>query len=240
MEKTELLYTINTCFNFYKLGKKCWSNSPDYQESKISIIELMKFLQIRLIAVDKDHVAVSSGRALAIYAMQTIKNSNDTSCTVVSSFTCDSEKLAIYEGILIVLTTVAVELRSIQDNGVILQTLSALPEEGEPITLELSQRYLTVGSLNGFLRVWEMSSDCDETTAKPCARVAALPDLLDDFAEIIEARCNSDCRFVSITIATSNLMPSSILYVWQVDNDRLDSLDFAALHFEASSYQGNR
>ena len=49
---------------------------------------------------------------------------------------------------------------------------------------------------------------------------------ISDFAEIIEARCNSDCRCVSITVAMANLMPSSILYIWDIESDQIYEFDF--------------
>lgn len=115
-----------------------------------------------------------------------------------------------------------IQLRSVED-GTIIQTLPTLPEEGEPITMELTGNYLTVASLNGVLKIWDLS----KREAKLHTRAMATYEAINDFAEIIEARCNSNCKYVSITVAMANLMPSSILYVWDIESDQIHEFDFA-------------
>ncbi|XP_046604167.1 intraflagellar transport protein 140 homolog [Neodiprion virginianus] len=175
-------------------------------------------LQVQVVAVNKDYVAVSSGRQIAVYKLS---RENSISTTLVGSFNCDTEKILIYESTLIVLTPLVIQLRSIE--GSLTQTLPASPEEGEPITMELTSRYLTVASLNGILKIWDVS----KREAKLYTRAKAVFEAIDDFAEIIEARCNSDCRCVSITVAMANLMPSSIFYVWDIESDQIYEYNFA-------------
>lgn len=83
-------------------------------------------------------------------------------------------------------------------------------------------QYLTVASLNGILKIWDLGKH----EAKLHTRAMATYEAISDFAEIIEARCNSDCRCVSITVAMANLMPSSILYVWDIESDQVHEFDF--------------
>lgn len=170
-------------------------------------------IQVQLVAVNKDYIAVSSGRQVIVYKI------NDT--LIIASFSCDVEKILIYEATLIVLTPTIIQLRSI--DGTIIQTLPTMPDEGEPITMELTGQYLTVASLNGILKIW----DIGKREAKLHTRSIATYEVINDFAEIIEARCNSDCRFVSITVAMTNLMPSSILFIWDIESDQIHEFDFA-------------
>lgn len=176
-------------------------------------------VQVLVVAVSKDYIAVSSGRSIAIYK---ITGENLSSTALLSNFTCDTEKLLIHENTLIVLTPQVIQLRSIEEGSVV-QSLPTLPEEGEPICMELSGHYLTVASLNGILKIWDLG----KREAKLYTRAMATYEAISDFAEIIEARCNSDCRFVSITVAMANLMPSSILYVWDIESDQIHEFDFA-------------
>lgn len=88
--------------------------------------------------------------------------------------------------------------------------------------MDLTGPYLTVATLNGILKVWDLSKREGKLHTKPISAV----DVIDDFAEIIEAKCNSNCSFISITVAMANLMPSSVLYVWDVENDRVHEFDF--------------
>ncbi|XP_034180473.1 intraflagellar transport protein 140 homolog isoform X3 [Osmia lignaria lignaria] len=175
-------------------------------------------IQVQLVAINKEYIAVSSGRQMVIYRMH---RDSSVNTTLVTSFHCDTEKLLMYDHTLIVLTPLVIQLRSME--GTVLQTLPTLPEEGEPITMDLTGQYLTVASLNGILKIWDLS----KREAKLHTRAMATYEAINDFAEIIEARCNMDCRLVSITVAMTNLMPSSILYVWDIESDQIHEFDFA-------------
>ncbi|KAG5330577.1 IF140 protein, partial [Acromyrmex charruanus] len=174
-------------------------------------------IQVQIIAVSREYIVVSSGRQIVVNCINKGANLNTN---VLTTFNCDTEKILIYEHTLIVLTPTIIQLRSIE--GSIIQTLPTLPEEGEPITMELTGHYLTVASLNGILKIWNLSKH----EAKLHTRAMATYEAISDFAEIIEARCNSDCRCVSITVAMANLMPSSILYVWDIESDQIYEFDF--------------
>ncbi|XP_011298550.1 intraflagellar transport protein 140 homolog [Fopius arisanus] len=185
-------------------------------------------LQVQVLAVNRDFVAVSSCRQVAVYRINRDAKLNST---VVGSFSCDNEKILIYENTLVILTPTVIQLRSI--DGSLIQSLPTLPEEGEPITMELTDQYLTVASLNGILKIW----DIGKREAKLHTRAMTTYEVINDFAEIIEARCNSDCRCVSITVAMSNLLPSSILYIWDIEGDQIHEFDFAKLN-EAPDTEG--
>ncbi|PBC28358.1 intraflagellar transport protein 140 homolog [Apis cerana] len=175
-------------------------------------------IQVQFVAINKEYIAVASGRQVVIYRIH-IDTSFNT--TLIANFNCDTEKLLIYDHTLIILTPVVIQLRSME--GTLIQMLPTLPEEGEPITMDLTGQYLTVASLNGILKIWDLS----KREAKLHTRAMATYEAITDFAEIIEARCNADCRCVSITVAMTNLMPSSILYVWDIESDQIHEFDFA-------------
>jgi len=90
-------------------------------------------IQVQVIAVNKEYIAVSSGRQIVVHRINKNVNLNTN---VLASFSCDTEKMLIYEHTLIVLTPMNIQLRSIE--GSVIQTLPSLPEEGEPITMELT------------------------------------------------------------------------------------------------------
>ncbi|XP_012271619.1 intraflagellar transport protein 140 homolog [Orussus abietinus] len=172
-------------------------------------------LQVQLVAVNRDYVAVSSSRKVAVYRNSLLTFDH------LGTFDCDTEKILLFESTVILLTPNLVQLRSVE--GTIIQTLPMTPEEGEPINMELTGPYLTVSSLNGVLKIWNLSKREAKLYTRPMPAYKAIA----DFAEIIEARCNSDCRCVSVTVAMANLMPSSILYLWDIESDRIHEFDFA-------------
>lgn len=227
------LVAVNCLTNVYILHQQsmCAAYYEDTWASQIApkqiIIEsdnqkhiLKTELQVQILGINRDYVAVSSCRQIAVYK---ITRNGILNTVVVGSFSCDTEKILIYESVLIILTSIVVQLRSLE--GSIIQTLPTLPEEGEPITMELTGQYLTVGSLNGILKIW----DIGKREAKLHTRAMIVYEAINDFAEIIEAKCNADCRCVSITVASSNLLPSPILYVWDIEGDQILEFDFSNL-----------
>lgn len=90
-------------------------------------------IQVQTIAVTKEYIAVSSGRQVIVNRIN--KNTNFNT-TVLATFSCDTEKMLIHEHTLIILTPMTIQLRSVE--GSVIQTLPTLPEEGEPITMELT------------------------------------------------------------------------------------------------------
>ena len=115
-------------------------------------------------------------------------------------------------------------------------------EEGEPIGIELCGHFLTVATLLGWVKVWDLS----RREAKLHANPKYLNDVILDFGEIILARYDysensvlisqteyfygrSNCEGskVSITAAKSNLLPDGKLYLWATESDTLASFDFA-------------
>lgn len=92
-------------------------------------------IQVQAIAVTREYIAVSSGRQIIV---NRINKSTNLNTIVLATFSCDTEKMLIYEHTLIVLTPMIIQLRSVE--GSIIQTLPTLPEEGEPITMELTSK----------------------------------------------------------------------------------------------------
>jgi len=101
------------------------------------IYTLKMEIQIQVVAVSRKYIAVSSGRQIIVNCINKGTNLNTN---VLATFSCDTEKMLIYEHILIMLTPTIIQLRSIE--GSIIQTLPTLPEEGEPITMELTGKNL--------------------------------------------------------------------------------------------------
>lgn len=102
-------------------------------EADEQMFTLKTEIQVQAVAVTREYVAVSSGRQIIVNRIERGANLNTT---LLATFSCDTEKMLIYEHTLIVLTPITIQLRSIE--GTVIQTLPTLPEEGEPITMELT------------------------------------------------------------------------------------------------------
>lgn len=93
---------------------------------------------------------------------------------------------------------------------------------GKPIGANLSAHYLTIFTLNGFVKIYDVSRHEPKmiTIPKSCY------DLFTNFGEVIMAKCNANGTLVAITIAAESLVPDGKLYVWNIERDTVAHYDF--------------
>ncbi|KAK7788798.1 hypothetical protein R5R35_010909 [Gryllus longicercus] len=192
--------------------------------SKGCSCDLKTDIQISGVTVTATHLAVWSKKTLVIYQLNT-DYSGETSkitCKVVGSFSSEVEAAVLFEQSAIVLGEERVEVFSF--SGAVKQTLALAEAEGKPLGLQLCGSFLCVATTCGSLRVWDLS----RREAKPHTSTKNLEEDISDFGEIISACCNSKGTKVSITIAKSNFVPDTRLYLWDIETDTLSFFNFAS------------
>ena len=130
--------------------------------------------------------------------------------------------------------------------GTIKQSLSLAESEGAGIGLDIHSAFLVCATMNGYLRMWDLS----RRDAKPHSHPKHLPDQVDDdnndnndddnhnddddidqipdFGEVISAKCNRNATKVGILVAQSSLIPDPKFYVWDVETDTVHYFNFAS------------
>lgn len=93
---------------------------------------------------------------------------------------------------------------------------------GSPIGASMTGQYLTAFTLNGYIKVYDVSRH----EPKLLTPLKSGYDLFGNFGEIIMAKCNATATHVAITIATESLVPDGKLYVWDVERDIVGEYDF--------------
>lgn len=93
---------------------------------------------------------------------------------------------------------------------------------GNPIGASLKGQYLTVFTLNGFVKVYDVSRH----EPKLLTPSKSGYDLFGNFGEIIMAKCNATATHVAITIASESLVPDGKVYIWDVERDIVGEYDF--------------
>lgn len=93
---------------------------------------------------------------------------------------------------------------------------------GSPIGASLTGQNLTVFTLNGFVKVYDVSRH----EPKLLTPTKSGYDLFGNFGEIIMAKCNATASHVAITIATESLVPDGKVYIWDVERDIVGEYDF--------------
>lgn len=116
----------------------------------------------------------------------------------------------------------------------IINTQIRLLQKGKPIGADLSTHYLTVFTLNGFVKIFDVSKHEPKLLTKPKSGY----DMFPSFGEIILARCNSNGTMLALTIATEQLIPDGIMYIWNIEKDTVSSFDFLGKYSNQSQSVG--
>lgn len=86
----------------------------------------------------------------------------------------------------------------------------------------MTRNFMTIFTMNGFLKVYDISRH----EPKLIIPAKAGYDLFGNFGEIIMAKCNVTGTHIALTIANESLVPDGKIYIWDVEKDRLCNYDF--------------
>lgn len=183
------------------------------------------------------NLVMTNGRSVMVYKIQrtstdsmitdqSLKATNEIklveSLTVrfSTSFNCENLQVYIYEQNVICISQN--DIKTLSLNGVKLQEVSFTDHEGKPIGSNLTNKFLTIFTLNGYLKVYDVSRH----ELKLVVPTKNAYDLFENFGEVILAKANNDGTLVAMTIANDNLVPDGKLYIWKLESDTVLSLDF--------------
>lgn len=76
--------------------------------------------------------------------------------------------------------------------------------------------------MNGFIKMFDVSKH----EPKLLTKAKSGYDMFPNFGEIILAKCNSNGTIAAITIATEQLIPDGLMYIWNIEKDTVSSFDF--------------
>lgn len=141
------------------------------------------------------------------------------------SFSAPNQKLLLYEDKVIAMDTECVRILSM-GGGVVLQEFGFKSREGNPIGMDLNQAYLTVFTMNGYVRLYDVSRHEPRLVCPPSGTMRTGYDLVDNFGEFIAIKASASGSHLCMLIATDNLLPDGKLYLWNVQEDRLSHFDF--------------
>lgn len=225
----------NICARF---SEKIWATQKNASqillETENDSFLLKLELQVTDLAVGNNCVAVTNGRVVAVYEINyknakfelntNLSRSNEEksniSVNLLNTFNCDNDSILIHSKKIIALSSKGVFIKS--TSGISIATIPSIVSEGEPIGIDVNGNYLTVFTMEGFLKIYDIS----EHDPKLVTPVKSLYDLCNDFGEIIQAKSNSNGTKIALTLAAANLIPDGKLYVWNIEEDTLLSYDF--------------
>ncbi|KAK3865459.1 hypothetical protein Pcinc_025661 [Petrolisthes cinctipes] len=230
---TQNLLAVNTVRDVYILNEQHMVASYKDQVSVVQMsptqlsvdifsggshLELKAEIQVRGLHNSMDHLLLWNMKKMVVYEI----TSDATHLRVIASFPCEAESAVIQDGSIYAIEQGNVQVRSLQ--GTVKQTLNFPESEGQPIALDVCGNFLVTATLQGVVRLWDLS----RREAKAHTQGKQLGDAIKDFGEIISARCNSTGTRVSLAVAQTSLMPDPKLYIWDAENDAITFFNFAS------------
>lgn len=88
--------------------------------------------------------------------------------------------------------------------------------------------------MNGFIKIFDVSKHEPKMLTKPKSGY----DMFPNFGEIILAKCNSNGTTTAMTIATEQLIPDGLIYIWNIETDTVTSFDFLGKYGNQSQSVG--
>ncbi|XP_030750473.1 intraflagellar transport protein 140 homolog isoform X2 [Sitophilus oryzae] len=218
----------NVCSTFCE---KIWATQKTANEIWIETGKSNHLLELEFqvsdMAISESFIGFSNGRTVYVYNIvwkseQSVDDENFCEFTVTynTSFPCENEGIIIHQKTIIAINSQNVTLYN--STGHIISQITSNLNEGEAIGMDVTHHYLTIFTMEGFLKIYDLS----ESQAKLLTRVKNLYDMVEDFGEIIQAKTNSKGNKVAMTLAAANLVPDGKLYIWDIERDDLIFYDF--------------
>lgn len=203
-------------------------------ETAASNFVLKTDVQVTGMSLNSEYIAVTNGRVITVYSIN-IKSTDDTydkkrdtqlETNLQGTFSCDNEKIIMYGKNVIALTANGVFIKN--SNGLTVSHIPVINSEGEPIGMHVTNNYLTVFTMDGYLKLYDIA----HRDPKLITPVRNLYDMCADFGEIIQAKSNSNGNKIALTLAAANLIPDGRVYIWDIDTDSLVHYDFRNNKYE--------
>ncbi|XP_030384608.1 intraflagellar transport protein 140 homolog [Scaptodrosophila lebanonensis] len=108
--------------------------------------------------------------------------------------------------------------------GVVLNRIQANDNEGKIIGMDLTAYYLSVFTMNGYVKAYDVSRH-DPKLLFPSK---SGHDIFDDFGEFIMVKCNSLGTHLAVVIANRSFVPRAILFCWNFERNNLFQYDLSS------------
>ncbi|XP_055586637.1 intraflagellar transport protein 140 homolog [Uranotaenia lowii] len=140
--------------------------------------------------------------------------------TPAGSFLVDCVAIYLYEQNVVALGSDQVKIYSL--SGVIYQEIFFSDNEGKPIGADLLNHFLTVFTINGYVKLFDISRHELKLIQPPKSAY----DLFEKFGEIIMAKSNANGTYLAFTIANEQLLPDGKLYLWNLESNSVKHFEF--------------
>ncbi|KAH8412279.1 hypothetical protein KR009_000984 [Drosophila setifemur] len=195
---------------------------------------------VTALALNDLSLVMSNGRSISSYSLQKVEKSLDEfdeileavegqgasttttaptppplSVKLLQTFPAECLSLNLFNQNIFCLASSDIMVYSV--GGVVLHRIQASDIEGKIIGMDLSGCYLSVFTMNGNVKAYDVSRH-DPKLLFPSK---SGHDIFDDFGEFIMVKCNSNGSHLALVIASSNFTPISTLFCWDFERNNL-------------------
>ncbi|XP_057670783.1 intraflagellar transport protein 140 homolog [Diorhabda carinulata] len=207
-------------------------------ESDIGEYLLELDAQVTNMSISTEILAFTTGRSILVYEIlwnntnidrakepSGDNGTNNFSVRRLTSFDDENESIRVYYKKIISMNAKTVSIFTW--SGTFLFTIATGMAEGENIDIDVSSNFLTIFTMEGYLKIYDLSIE----KPKLLTPVRTMFEMVPDFGEIIQAKTNSNGTKVAFTLAAANLVPDGKLYVWDIEIDTVAVYDFRKYDF---------
>ncbi|KAG5881961.1 hypothetical protein JTB14_020525 [Gonioctena quinquepunctata] len=235
-----------------KYSDKIWATQKTATQVLIESERSNTLLQLEShvidIAVSENILAFTNGRKIEIYGVTWIKdnilelnsmdgtagNDMDFSIKKLSTLSLDNEGININDMTLLAINSKCVSVYS--STGSLLASITSGLKEGEPIGMDVTSQYLTIFTMEGYLKIYDVVQHQPKLTT-----VKNMFDVVSDFGEIMLAKTNCAGNKVALTLAAANLIPDGKLYICDIEKDNINVYDLKKYDFwEKTEREGEK
>ncbi|KAH8409514.1 hypothetical protein KR222_007700 [Zaprionus bogoriensis] len=194
---------------------------------------------VTALALNELNLVVSNGRSISSYSLQKLDKSMDefeeileasgagSSATptltvrLMQTFAAECITLCLYNQNIFCLSSSDIVVYSV--GGVVLHKILGNDIEGKIIGMDLTGSYLTVFTMNGYVKAYDVSRH-DPKLLFPSK---SGHEIFDDFGEFILVKCNSLGSHLALVIANSSFTPLHSIFCWDFERNNLLEYDLA-------------
>ncbi|XP_062529327.1 intraflagellar transport protein 140 homolog [Bombyx mori] len=223
------LLHVNCITSAYILREQpvCWGYSPNISMVQKSANEIFinhinenttiikSNVTIRAFAFRDQYIAIGDGTDVQIWMCN---KDNDLNFSMIRTFPWKTDVLILYNDILVGIINPHIECHSV--TGVRLGSLPTSEGEGEPISITQTNKYVIIVTLDGTLKLAEITKKGLKMPCPPknCYQV------IEDFGEVMRASVSCNGRYICLSVANSGLAPDPRIYLWDAANDIITNI----------------
>ncbi|CAK1547149.1 unnamed protein product [Leptosia nina] len=186
-----------------------------------NVSSIMTSITIKTFAFKENYIALGDGNDVQIWMCS---KDDELKFSHIRTFSWKTSALFMYNDILVGIANPHIECYSII--GTKLGILPSIEGEGEPIAVTNTNKFIVVATIDGALKLAEITKKGLRMPFPPKNCFQAF----EDFGEVMRASVNASGSYICLSIANSGLAPDPNIYLWDIANDKISFTSITDYH----------